>query len=234
MPNKSSYTKEMILKAWGEFADALTEEEKKELLDSCVIKVFKKDEPFYQIGEIARYIMFVVKGNGRIYRGGSGERHQIIRLLKVGDSFSYRAAFSNKNYVTGAAPFAECTLCMIPVDVMLRVMHNNVNVCMFFIRQLSMDLTFPVTALINLTQKNVRGRLADALLALADYYGYEPDGKTLAIYITREDIACLAYMTTANAIRTLSAFVAEGLVEIDRRRIKILDKKKLEMTSMYE
>lgn len=234
MPKKSTYTKETILKAWGEFADALTDEDKKELLDACVIKVFKKDEPFYQVGDIARYFFFMVHGCARIYRGGVTERHQIIRLLKAGDCFSYRAAFSNQNYVTGAAPFTECTLCMIPVDAMMRVMHRNVNACMFYVKQLSKDLSLPVTMLINLTQKHVRGRLADALLALANYYGYEDDGNTIAICVTREDIACLANMTTANAIRTLSTFMNEGLIEIDKRRIKLLDKKKLELASKYE
>ena len=57
---------------------------------------------------------------------------------------------------------------------------------------------------VSLTQKHIRGRLAESLLILRDTYGFEADGKTLRIPMSREDIANLSNMTTSNAIRTLS------------------------------
>ena len=80
---------------------------------------------------------------------------------------------------------------------------------------------------VNLTQKHIRGRLAESLLFLRDSYGLEEDGSTLSIYLSREDLANLSNMTTANAIRTLSAFASERLVAVDGRKIKILEEEKL-------
>ena len=54
-------------------------------------------------------------------------------------------------------------------------------------------------------------------------YGYDGDGQTLDLHITREDMANLSNMTTSNAIRTLSTFANEGLIEIDGKFIKLLD-----------
>ena len=49
--------------------------------------------------------------------------------------------------------------------------------------------------------------------------------------VSREDIANLSNMTTSNAIRTLSTFASEGVIAIDGRKIKILDKVKLDRIS---
>ncbi|MGL5619515.1 MAG: Crp/Fnr family transcriptional regulator, partial [Tannerellaceae bacterium] len=86
---------------------------------------------------------------------------------------------------------------------------------------------------VNLTQKHIRGRLAEALLFLKDSYGVEEDGATLSIYLAREDIANLSNMTTSNAIRTLSNFVTENLITIDGRKIKIIDEDQLRKISTH-
>jgi uncharacterized transporter YbjL len=63
-----------------------------------------------------------------------------------------------------------------------------------------------------LTQKHLRGRLAEAILHIRDNYGTLEDGATLILNLSREDLASLSNMTTSNAIRTLSQFSADGLV----------------------
>ena len=55
---------------------------------------------------------------------------------------------------------------------------------MFFIHELSRNLGGADTKIINLTQKHIRGRLAESLLLLADNYGYEDDDSTLKIYMS--------------------------------------------------
>ena len=84
---------------------------------------------------------------------------------------------------------------------------------------------------VNLTQKHIRGRLAESLLFLKETYGLEEDESTLSIYLSREDLANLSNMTTSNAIRTLSNFATEKLITIDGRKIKIIDEEKLKKIS---
>ena len=87
--------------------------------------------------------------------------------------------------------------------------------------------------MVNLTQKHIRGRLAESLALLIDNYGYEEDGETLKIYMAREDIANLSNMTTSNAIRTLSAFVTEKIITVDGRRIKVINEPALRKISKF-
>lgn len=85
--------------------------------------------------------------------------------------------------------------------------------------------------MVNLTQKHLRGRLAEALLQLKESYGTEDNERTLAISLSREDLANLSNMTTSNAIRTLSGFAGDGLISIDGRKISILDEQQLRKIS---
>ena len=117
------------------------------------------------------------------------------------------------------------------MHVVERLIRGNINLAMFFIHELSRNLGGSDTKIVNLTQKHIRGRLADALLLLRDNYGLEDDGATLRIYMSREDLASLSNMTTANAIRTLATFVAEKLILVDGRKIKIINEEQLQRIS---
>lgn len=113
----------------------------------------------------------------------------------------------------------------------MEIIHENNDVAIYFIKQLANLLGHADEQTVNLTQKHIRGRLAEALLRLKSKYGTEEDGMTLSISLSREDLANLSNMTTSNAIRTLSAFASESLIAIDGKNIKLLDEDKLHKTS---
>ena len=130
-----------------------------------------------------------------------------------------------------AAAFEPSVVCLIPMSAITTLISQNNDLAMFFIRQLSIDLGISDERTVNLTQKHIRGRLAESLIFLKESYGLEEDGSTLSIYLSREDLANLSNMTTSNAIRTLSQFATERLITIDGRKIKIIEEEKLKKIS---
>jgi CRP-like cAMP-binding protein len=102
---------------------------------------------------------------------------------------------------------------------------------MRILSSLATELGFSNRRTVTLTQKHIRGRLAESLLFLMNTYGFEQNGATLKVYLSREDIANLSNMTTSNAIRTLSTFASENVISLEGRKIKILDLHKLERIS---
>ena len=121
----------------------------------------------------------------------------------------------------------------LPMTLVREIIHNNIELAWFFIRELSHNLGGSDTKIVNLTQKHIRGRLAEAIMVLLDNYGYEDDNSTLKIYMAREDLANLSNMTTSNAIRTLSTFVNEKILVVDGRRIKIINEPMLRKISKF-
>ena len=177
------------------------------------------------------HLMCLLTGKVKIYKDGVGGRSQIIRVIKNKEYFAYRAYFAEENFVTAAAAFEPCTICLIPMPTIVKLIQENTDLAMFFIRQLSKDLGISDERTVSLTQKHIRGRLAESLLFLKDTYGLEEDGRTLSIYLSREDLANLSNMTTSNAIRTLSNFASEKLIAIDGRKIKLIDEEHLKKIS---
>ena len=110
-------------------------------------------------------------------------------------------------------------------------MRENSELPMKIIQSFATELGLTNNRTVTLTQKHIRGRLAESLIFLKDTYGFEEDSSTIKIYLSREDIANLSNMTTSNAIRTLSTFAGEDVIAIDGRKIKILNLQKLERIS---
>ena len=209
----------------------LTEEQRILLAQNFTIQKYKKNETIYCEGETPTHLMCLLTGKVKIYKDGVGGRSQIIRVIKRHEYFAYRAYFAEEDYVTAAAAFEPCTICLIPMPTIISLIQENAELAMFFIRQLSIDLGISDERTVSLTQKHIRGRLAESLLFLKDTYGVEEDQCTLSIYLSRVDLANLSNMTTSNAIRTLSNFAAEKLIIIDGRKIKLIEEDKLKKIS---
>ena len=211
----------------------LTDEENKELSKSISIQRFKKNEIIYEEGDVPTDLLCLISGKVKIFKDGISGRTQIIRVIKPVEYFGYRAFFANQNFVTAAAAFETSTICKIPLTLINKWLATNNQLACFFIKQLSIDLGISDQRTVNLTQKHIRGRLAESLMVLYDNYGYEPNSTTLNIYLSREDLANLSNMTTSNAIRTLMTFASEQLITVDGRKIKILKEEELRRISKY-
>lgn len=227
MKNKQVETAE-IAQALSEFFDTLSTEEISLIHDNINIRTYKKNESFYGEGEIPDSLYCLIRGKVKIYRGGMGGRSQIMRVCNAPELFGYRAAMAEEPFLTGAAPIESSLVARIPMKIIMGIIRQNAAAACFFIKKLAVHLGKSDERTVNLTQKHLRGRLAESLIFLRDNYGLEEDGCTLSIYLSREDLASLSNMTTSNAIRTLSAFAQEKIVAIDGKKIKLINQEELD------
>jgi CRP-like cAMP-binding protein len=223
---------------WGEYLDkisemldTLTDEQREVLTEHISVVRYKKNDIIYKEGDLPTNLLCLVSGKVKIYKDGVGGRPQIMRVLGETEYFAYRAYMAGEPFITAAAAFEPCVVLKVPLGIMVKIIQENARLAWFFIQKLAHDLGQSDERTVNLTQKHIRGRLAESLIFLKDSYGLEEDGSTLSIYMSREDLANLSNMTTSNAIRTLSAFASEKLVAIDGRKIKFMNLKELEKIS---
>jgi CRP-like cAMP-binding protein len=231
MARKISFSDDTDLEKIEGIWQVLTEEERNWLRTSYYVQQFKKNEILHCEGDKPTHMMCLLQGKVKIYKEGVGGRNQIVRILQPISYFAYRAIFADENYNTTACAFETCSVLFLPRELLLKLIHQNSQLACFFIRTLSIDLGISDARQVNLTQKHIRGRLAESLIYMRDNYGLEEDGATINIYLSREDLANLSNMTTSNAIRTLSMFVSEKVIAVDGRRIKIIDEDKLRKIS---
>ncbi|WP_026473644.1 Crp/Fnr family transcriptional regulator [Alkaliflexus imshenetskii] len=209
----------------------LTPEEREYLEKNHTILKYRKNQIIYQEGEKPTGLQCLGSGKVKVFKEGVGGRDQIVRLAKAPGFIGYRAFFADEAHIASAVVIEPCTIFHIKKDVIEKLMASNNRLCMNIINAFATELGFSRYRTVTLTQKHIRGRLAESLILLKDIYGYEEDGCTLSIYLSREDLANFSNMTTSNAIRTLTTFVKEKVIVVDGRIIKILDEKKLERIS---
>mgnify|MGYP000786390952 FL=1 len=161
----------------------LNNEQREFLANNFTLQNYKKNEVIYCEGETPTHLMCLLSGKVKIYKEGVGGRSQIIRMMKPTEYFAYRAFFAKEDFVTAAAAFEPSLVGLVPMSAIMTLVTQNNDLAMFFIRQLSVDLGIADERTVNLTQKHIRGRLAESLLFLKESYGLEEDGSTLSIYL---------------------------------------------------
>jgi CRP-like cAMP-binding protein len=199
----------------------LSAEEKETLIKNHSCSYYKKGEIIYKEGDKPTGLICLSKGKVKVFKEGVGGREQIVRMAKTLGFIGYRALFAADNYISSAVALEDSTICIIDKESILKVIRSNGELGLRIIHELAEELGFSNSRTVSLTQKHIRGRLAESILFLKDTYGLEEDNSTIKVYLSREDLANLSNMTTSNAIRTLSTFASEGVIYIDGRKIKI-------------
>ncbi|MBI9066124.1 MAG: Crp/Fnr family transcriptional regulator [Salinivirgaceae bacterium] len=192
---------------------------------------YKKNDVLFKEDDDPIGLLVLAEGKVKIFREGVGRREQIVRMVKPFGLMGFRAMFAEETHIATAVALEDTVICIVEKEDLMKLIRENSEFAIGLIRSLASDLGFSNKRTVALTQKHIRGRLAESLLFLRDTYGMEDDDATIKIYLSREDIANLSNMTTSNAIRTLSTFASENVISISGRKIKIVDVKKLERIS---
>jgi CRP/FNR family transcriptional regulator, polysaccharide utilization system transcription regulator len=206
----------------------LTADERKILNDGAICKNIRKGNLIFKEGDMPKGLIFLTSGSAKLFKIGVGGREQIMRLVKPLSFVGYKALFAEKPHTTSAEAIENSEILIYRKENLYKIIEINPAFSREIIKALANELGFNYNRLINLTQKHIRGRLAETLLLIRDIYGFDIDGKTLKASFTRENLANFSNMTTPNAIRTLKNFSEENLIRIDGKHITLLDEKQLE------
>jgi CRP-like cAMP-binding protein len=209
----------------------LDEPSKSLLRQTSICRAYKKGDRIYEEGNLPVGLLCLISGKVKIMKKGVSGRGQIVRMARPVGFIGYRAFFAEENHIASAEAIEDSVVCIMRTDLVIGIVRSNSNFATRIIRALATDLGFSNRRTVTLTQKHIRGRLAESLLVLRETYGCEVDEATLKVYLTREDLANLSNMTTSNAIRTLSNFAAEGVLELNGKAIKVVDWELLERIS---
>lgn len=229
---RQTLIKNVIKGEMAEIWNLFTQEEKEEMLAHFEVKSFKKNSTIYNEGETSKYLMCLIRGKIKITKEGVGGRYQIIRLVRPLQYFGFHAYFAKIPHTANAICFESSVVAFLPMNILEQYMYKNSKLSHFFVKQTAGELLYSDNTIVSLTQKHIRGRLAEALITLRDFYGLSDDGSIDAKF-SREDLANLSNMTTSNAIRTLSAFAKDRLISVNGRNIKITDEEKLSKISKF-
>ena len=206
---------------------SLSENSFNKLSQNKVDLFVKKKQNIFVQGNIPQYVYIVRKGKIKVFILGENGKEQIVRVAKEGDTIGYRSLLNNEKYFATAVAMDDCELCAVTKAFFFDEIEKNPTLAKDTLTLLSKQLRDSENRMFSLAYKSVKERIAEGVLMLANAYGFESDNKTIAVQLYRKDIADFAGVTVETAIRNLNDFRREGMVEIDHKKIKILESDKL-------
>jgi CRP/FNR family transcriptional regulator len=195
---------------------------------SCIH--FKKGQSIFNENATPFGLFCVNQGKIKLTTNGIDGKEQILRLSKAGDILGYRALLSGEHYNSSAIALEDSSVCFLPKEVLFSLLDNNKLLGFELMKLLSNDLKVAEQLIVSLSQKNVRERVAEALLFLKATYGLLAD-ETIAVSLSREEIADFVGTATESVIRILSELNADKIVQLEGKKIKILNLPRLLKTA---
>lgn len=204
------------------------EKEKLDLEKAC--NNYKRGSIIYHEGNRLNGIFCVNSGIIKLYKTGIEGKEQIIRFAKQGDIIGYRSLLSEEVACTSAKVIEDSVLCFVPAERLNYLLKNNPDFTFELLQMACKELGESNSFLAEIAQKSVRERLAEAILLLMSNFGLDNDG-FLQINLTREELANIIGTATESVIRLLSEFKEDKFIEIQGRRIKLIDTNGLKKTA---
>ncbi|MBO7144914.1 MAG: Crp/Fnr family transcriptional regulator [Salinivirgaceae bacterium] len=209
--------------------DQLTDEHWAIVLKNSVCLDYNKNEIVCKQGSFATNVSFVVSGMLKVYREYKGE-NLIMSFVRKGEVFGLSSIYNNETNLFSVATVMPTTVFSVNVNIIKNQIREYPDFAEKSIIQLNKEYSNTIDRIISLTQKQLNGRMADALLHFSrNIYGSDE----FNMQITRRDMADFCGMSTESAIRILKEFHNDKIINIEGKNVKILSKQLLESLSEF-
>ena len=208
----------------------LTREEVEKINFEKDFRHYKRGDVLYHEGNRISGFYCINSGIIKVFKTGFDGKEQIIRFAKPGDIIAYRSVLSNEPACTTAKVIEDCQVCFIPTDVLISFIKTNPNFALELMKLTCHELGEANSYITDIAQKTVRERLAEVLIHLVEDFGLD-DQKYLRISLTREELSNIVGTATESVIRLLSEFKTDKFIELNGRKIRVLNIKGLQKIS---
>jgi len=199
-----------------------------ELIDKKISTVYKKGQTIFYEGMMPTGIYCLNSGKIKIAKQGADGKEQIVRFVLEGGLLGIRALMGGRKYSASATTIEESVVCYIEQKTFFKLSTKYPHISQCVMSLICALLEEAEAKMTSMAQKPVRERLAEGLLVLDELFngagGCKSADNDHSISLTREDLANIIGTATETVIRLLSDFKEAELIEIEGRKILILDK----------
>ncbi len=189
---------------------------------------YLKGETIIKQGAFAPYVLYVVDGLVKVFLQTGSNKQLNIRLARAGDFMAFSSIFGEEVHTYSAVAMTNSSICMIDKSAMRELLLQNPDFAMRITSKNFRNENRYLEIIRNISYKQMRGKLASALMYLSADEFLELD---VFQYLNRQDIADFASVTTEVAIKFIKEFEREGIVSLDGRKISIVNKDALDEIS---
>ncbi len=200
-----------------------------EVLEQHKTKItYLKGENIFKQGAFAPHIMFVIKGLVKIYLQTGYDKQINLGIAQNGDFLAFSSVFGENVHTYSSQALIDTDVCMIEKESLKAALLRNPKFALQVTSKNYRNESRLLEILKNVSYKQMRGKLASALLYLSQEEFVKEEVFT---FLSRQDIADFASISTESAIKFLKEFEKEKILALKGKDIEILDFGKLESIS---
>ena len=208
----------------------LAENELLKIKEIAVDKTSNKGAVLFSEGDKAAGFYVVVEGQIKIYKLSPDGKEQILHIFGPGEPVGEVPVFTGQNFPANAQAISNSHLLFFPRTAFLDLISRNPSLSLNMLAVLSKRLRQFTVQIENLSLKEVPGRLASYLIVLD---GEQSDMDEVTLPISKGQLASLLGTIPETLSRIFHKMGTRGLIAVNGRRIRILDRSGLEDTSAY-
>ncbi|RMG92199.1 MAG: Crp/Fnr family transcriptional regulator [Chloroflexi bacterium] len=183
---------------------------------------------FYMPEDTGEVLFLLKKGRVQLYRIAPNGKKLVVATLGPGAIFGEMSLVGQGMHNTFAEAVDECVLCVMSRSDVERLIREKPEVAFRFVEALGSRLTELESRLEEIAFKSIPARLAGLLVQLAEEQGHANE----VTGYTHQDLSEMLGTYRETVTQTLNDFKAEGLIEIGRKQIRLLDVARLRRMSM--
>jgi CRP/FNR family transcriptional regulator len=174
-------------------------------------------------GEPPRGIFLVLEGRIRLLRASAAGREQVRHEEGPGATLAEVPVFDGGGYVGTAVAVEDSVLLFVPRAPLLHAIERNPSSALEVIRVLAARVRRFAALVEDLSTRGVAARLAAFLLRENERSGRDE----VELPATRDQLAAHLGTVREQASRALSELRRSGVIELDRRRVRVKDARRL-------
>jgi CRP-like cAMP-binding protein len=190
---------------------------------------FHPGEVILKQGTKANNLISIVEGFARKYLEGFNDRNLILDFVKPWQLVGAPGVHNSMRYSFSIVAIRETMVCFIDAANFTEVLGLNGEFAKKYISLCSSNYQRSMHRMVSLSQKQMHGRIADALIYLSEEI-YESG--IIGAEISRQDIADYTSMSKDSAIRILKEFERDSIVKLEDKTIVILESPRLHSISV--
>ncbi len=200
----------------------LSPREMEELNRITTMSTVPKGRVFYRPEEPGEVLFILKEGKVQLYRISPEGKKLVITTLGPHTLFGEMALLGTKMHNTFAEAIEDCLICVMSRTDLERLILNKPQVALRILAVTGKRLRDAEERLENMAFKGIPARLASLLLRLS-----EEQASIDITGLTHQDLAESVGTYRETATQVLNDLKNDGLIEIGRKRITILDGERL-------
>ena len=182
----------------------------------------------FREGDAGDRLFVVLDGKVKISRTASDGRENLLTVLGPGEMFGELSLFDPGPRTATATSVTDSTLASLDHDDLRPLLLERPAVAVHLLRALAQRLRRTNEAMADLVFSDVPGRVANALLGLAEKFGVaDADGVRVQHDLTQEELAQLVGASRETVNKALSEFANRGWLRLEGRTVLLLDTERL-------